>query len=99
MALHRLWDIEEKSSSGYDINHNPEIFLQTTKRRLPFFRKNLTYTKEGRVLLDFSCPATWPVKNGNMYYYIQYFNGYGESLLDYNKYVQSVRIGLMLARK
>lgn len=189
-SVDMFWDVEEVSSPFYDINHNPELFWQTTKRWLPFFTKYLTYTKVGyehisngvdntstgkngvvdrsrsinnlntefditlsehwkvtpkiwwffsvddnhdvedyygnidvrveyknndfiyganlrgnpktgygRVLLDFSLPATWPVKNSNMYYYVQYFNGYGESLLDYNRYVQTVRIGLMLARK
>jgi len=189
-SLAMFWDVKDKSSPFYDINHNPELFWQTSKQWLPFFTKYLTYTKagyehisngvddistgkngiinrsrsinkinfefditlnkhwkispkiwylistgdnkdmkdyygnsdirveyknndfiygvslkgshktgKGRVLFDLSFPATWPVKNSNMYYYVQYFNGYGESLLDYDKYVQSVRIGLMLALK
>ena len=185
-----FWDILEKSSPFYDINHNPELFWQTTKKWLPFWKKHLTFTKvgyehlsngvdntstgehgmikrsrslnninaefdftldehwkispkiytlfsikdnpdirdyygnadvriqykrynfiyganirgnpktgKGRVLLDFSTPATWPIKNSNMFYYAEYFNGYGESLLDYDKHIESFRIGMMLSRK
>ncbi len=52
------------------------------------------------VELDLSIPLRTP-KLGNLggYLHLQYFNGYGESLLDYNRKVQSqFRIGLMITR-
>lgn len=30
----------------------------------------------------------------NPYWYLQYFNGYGEYILDYNKKVEELRIGI-----
>lgn len=52
------------------------------------------------VQLDLSIPLSTP-KLGNLggYLHLQYFDGYGESLLDYNRKVQSqFRIGLMITR-
>jgi phospholipase A1 len=43
--------------------------------------------------VDFS----WRMWNkANQYFYIQYYNGYGESLLDYNKFTSMLRIGLVI---
>ena len=52
------------------------------------------------VQLDFSFPLkTATLGNLGGYLHLQYFNGYGESLLDYNRHVQSqFRIGLMITR-
>ena len=52
------------------------------------------------VELDLSIPLSTP-KLGNLggYLHLQYFDGYGESLLDYNRKVHpQVRIGLMITR-
>ena len=35
-------------------------------------------------------------KNSNQYFYIQYYNGYAENLLDYNKFHQRLRIGIII---
>ena len=50
--------------------------------------------------LDFSYPLkTATLGNLGGYLHLQYFNGWGESLLDYNRKVQSqFRIGLMITR-
>lgn len=47
----------------------------------------------GAVELSWSFPLPfWPHLMG----YVQYFNGYGESLIDYNQYVNSIGIGFAL---
>lgn len=48
---------------------------------------------KGAVELSWSFPlGQWPYLRG----YMQYFSGYGESLIDYDEYVNSVGIGLSL---
>ena len=52
------------------------------------------------VQLDASYPLRKPTF-GNLggYLHLQYFNGYGESLIDYNRHVRpQFRIGLMITR-
>jgi outer membrane phospholipase A len=52
------------------------------------------------VQLDLSLPLnTEKLGNFGGYLHLQYFNGYGESLLDYNRRVQpQIRLGLMITR-
>jgi outer membrane phospholipase A len=52
------------------------------------------------VQLDLSYPLkTATLGNLGGYLHLQYFNGYGESLLDYNRKVRpQFRIGLMITR-
>lgn len=38
-------------------------------------------------------------KNANEYLFIQYYNGYGEGLLDYNKFHSTIRIGIQIKPK
>lgn len=49
--------------------------------------------KKGAVELSWSFPlGSWPYMKG----YIQYFNGYGESLIDYNQRVNTIGVGISL---
>lgn len=49
--------------------------------------------KRGAVELSWSFPLfNWPYLKG----YVQYFNGYGESLIDYNQHVNSIGLGISL---
>ena len=34
--------------------------------------------------------------NENQYFFLQYYNGYGENLLDYNKFKSMLRIGFVI---
>ena len=37
-----------------------------------------------------------PFKRDNQYIFVQYYNGYGECLLDYNRYHSRLRVGLLI---
>jgi phospholipase A1/A2 len=62
-------------------------------------RNNLRSENFGAVQLDWSIPLSVINKElGDKFsFYIQYFNGYGESLLDYNKSINRIGVGFMLA--
>jgi len=53
----------------------------------------------GAVQLDWSIPLSmiWSEVGDKFSFYVQYFNGYGESLLDYNQSVNRISAGFMLA--
>jgi len=58
-------------------------------------RNNLRVSNKGAVQLDWSFPFPY-INNDRFSGYIQYFNGYGESLIDYNNTVNRISIGFML---
>ena len=49
-------------------------------------------TNRGAVQLGYSFPFNDRVKG-----YVQYFNGYGESLIDYNRFQERISIGFKLS--
>jgi phospholipase A1 len=93
-------------SEDYDDDDNPDItdylghgeFYASYKWRQNVFslmsRNNLeSGFSKGAVELSWSFPLPkWPYLKG----YVHYFNGYGESLIDYNQHVNSIGIGLSL---
>lgn len=91
---------EEGSANGDD---NPDISHYMGYGELFFdykinrhnigilFRNNLNRDNKGAVQLDWSFPISNRFRG-----YIQYFNGYGESLIDYNASSNRLSIGVML---
>lgn len=61
------------------------------------FRNNLDFhDNKGALKLGWSFKVPF-IEADNIKAYIQYFNGYGESLIDYNAAVQRIGIGFMIA--
>ncbi|MCI5969018.1 phospholipase A [Helicobacter sp.] len=56
-------------------------------------RNNLRLNNRGAFMLDYSYPIY-----KNLYLYVQYFNGYGESLTDYNRAIERLGVGILFAR-
>ena len=71
-------------SMGYLLNQH--LFTLT-------LRNNLKSDNKGAITLDYSYPIY-----KNLYLYIQYFSGYGESLQDYNRSIDRIGVGLLFTR-
>jgi phospholipase A1 len=54
------------------------------------FKNNLT----AALRVDYS----YPIASSGFYFYLQYFFGYGESLLDYSRRVNKIGLGVALSR-
>jgi phospholipase A1 len=56
-------------------------------------RNNLRDDNRGAVELSYS----FPIRHTRLKGYLKYFNGYGESLIDYNHRIQSFGVGFLLS--
>ena len=71
-------------SMGYLFNQH--LFTLT-------LRNNLKSDNKGAIILDYSYPIY-----KSLYLYVQYFSGYGESLIDYNRSIDRIGVGLLFTR-
>jgi phospholipase A1 len=96
-SLKPWWRIPESNDDNPDI----EDYLGNFELRMLKFagsqsygvmlRNNLAAENRGAIELDWSFPLYRHLRG-----YVQYFNGYGESMLDYNQYSNSLGLGVML---
>ncbi len=57
-------------------------------------RNNLDFhDNKGAVQVDIG----YDIFDNGIYWYLQYFNGYGESLIDYNKRLQRLSTGFLIS--
>lgn len=105
LLLRTWWRIPEREGN----DDNPDIssymgygelwgtYYWNRHKFAVMFRNNLRPGNNvGAVQLDWSFPLPL-LKTDRFKGYIQYFNGYGESLLDYNKGINRISAGFMLA--
>lgn len=101
MALKAWYRIPEDAEK----DDNPEITKYLGYGELSFaylwdkhlfsatLRNNLRQDNKGAILLDYSYPIY-----KNLYLYLQFFNGYGESLRDYNNSINRFGVGVLFNR-
>ena len=66
------------------------------------FGGSVQLTKRGNWKLDFntSVQLFWrPWKYANQYFFLEWYNGYGENLIDYNRFHNRLRFGLLIRPK
>ena len=104
---YRIPEREKRYPLDADGDDNPDIWnylgYGDLKVIIPYktnlfsfeFRDNLrTSGNKGSILADWS----FPINEKSLYLYIQIFNGYGESLIDYNKRNSKIGIGFSISR-
>lgn len=101
---HRIHEDAKESPGDSEGDDNPDIteFLGNFELRLTtkihkntfslMLRNNLNSPNKGAVDFTFSTPL-----KENIRLYFQYFNGYGESLIDYNYSIERVGLGIVIA--
>ncbi len=63
--------------------------MNLVKRKTNFFRGFFDY--------NLTAEFSWRLsKTANQFLFVQYYNGYGEGLLDYNKYHSMLRVGIVI---
>ncbi len=94
---HRFSEPDKKDPTDPYGDDNPDIaeYYGHTELNLYYdyygHRAGL-FLRKRSVMFDLSIPL------GEVYFYTRYFNGYGESLIDYNEYIQKLGFGIQLNR-
>jgi phospholipase A1 len=106
---HRISDGNKASTIDFSGDDNPDIeeymgygdlsftYLYNQHKINLLVRNNLDFNgyNKGALALDWSLPTP---HSKNSFYYIKLFSGYGESLIDYNRYVNKVAFGFSFSR-
>jgi phospholipase A1 len=103
---YRLPEDKKKDANDTDGDDNPDIerylgnfeFLATWSRNQNVYsvmlRNNLRNMNDNKGAIE----ASWSYPLGDkLKLYVKYFNGYGESLIDYNQSMESLGVGFLLS--
>lgn len=75
------------------------VVVSTPNKRF-FWGVTLTKRKGWNLNFNTTVDFSWLMwKKANQYFIIQYYNGYGENLLDYNKFKSMIRVGIVIKPK
>jgi phospholipase A1 len=104
-AWYRMPETSKADPSDPSDNDNPDIDDYLGHGDVFYLRKfgehSLAVTVRNNLNFDdnkgaFELDWTFPMP-GNLKGFVQYFNGYGESLIDYNQYQERIGIGIKIA--
>ncbi len=108
IGIRPWWRIPESAKAGPDSprgDDNPDITRYAGHGELRFgyagrlqnwtltMRRSLSDGGKGAVQLDYSRPTGF---SPNLRWHVQYFDGYGENLLDYRTHIRRIGVGVML---
>ncbi len=107
VGIRPWWRIPESTKPGPDSprgDDNPDItrFAGHGELRVGYaglhnwtltMRRSLSSGGKGAIQLDYSRPTGF---SPNLRWYLQYFDGYGENLLDYRTHLRRIGVGVML---
>lgn len=98
----RIWTVIGDKSDNKNIENyagRADINIAFTYKEQIFnlmVRNNLQFDKTNRGAAEFSW--LFPILSSGLYGYLQYFNGYDESLIDYNRHTNKIGIGFTLLK-
>lgn len=101
MVHGKVWIPIIDGQNNQDILYYSGIYQVGTTFTTPNKRFGFTLTMVKRKGWNFKYNTIWEVnyrlfKDENQFLFLQYYNGYGENLLDYNQYHSRLRIGLVI---
>lgn len=101
MVHGKVWIPIIDGQNNQDILYYSGIYQVGTTFTTPNKRFGFALTMMKRKGWNFKYNTIWEVnyrlfKDENQFLFLQYYNGYGENLLDYNQYHSRLRIGLVI---
>lgn len=101
MVHGKVWIPIIDGQNNQDILYYSGIYQVGTTFTTPNKRFGFALTMVKRKGWNFKYNTIWEVnyrlfKDENQFLFLQYYNGYGENLLDYNQYHSRLRIGLVI---
>lgn len=101
MVHGKIWIPIIDGQNNQDILYYSGIYQIGTTYTTPNKRFGFALTMVKRKGWNFKYNTIWEVnyrlfKDENQFLFLQYYNGYGENLLDYNQYHSRLRIGLVI---
>ena len=101
MVHGKIWIPIIDGQNNQDILYYSGIYQVGTTFTTPNKRFGFALTMVKRKGWNFKYNTIWEVnyrlfKDENQFLFLQYYNGYGENLLDYNQYHSRLRIGLVI---